>query len=190
VTEVTDFPALPPENRFRGYNVHPVEILSQEHRIIETKLEALEAEIRAAKGGGPFRREFFEEALDFFRHFADGCHHAKEEDLLFPLLRERGMPQNGGPIAVMLAEHDEGRGYLKAVRSHLDAAAQGSREAQEEVMHNASGYVHLLRSHIYKEDNVLFRMAHMMLQPDDVAELTKQFSAVEVPARFQTAVGR
>ena len=170
--------------------MHPTEVLSREHRVIETKLDALEAEIRAAESGGPFRRDFFDEALDFFRHFADGCHHAKEENLLFPLLRERGMPQNGGPIGVMLAEHDEGRAYLKAVRDHLDAAAGGSRAAQEEVFRNSSGYIQLLRNHIYKEDNVLFRMAQMILQPDDVAELTKQFSAVEVPQRFQTLAVR
>jgi len=168
--------------------MHPTEILSQEHRIIEARLDTLEAEINAAAGGAPFDRAFFEEALDFFRHFADGCHHAKEENLLFPLLKERGMPANGGPIAVMLAEHDEGRGYLKAVRENLDAAGQGSQAAREQVYGNASAYIQLLRNHIYKEDHVLFRMAQTILQPDDVAELGKQFAAVEVPARFQAAV--
>jgi len=170
--------------------MHPTEVLSQEHRLIEAKLAALEVEIRAVEAGGEFRREFYEEALDFFRHFADGCHHAKEENLLFPLLRERGMPPNGGPIAVMLAEHDEGRAYLKAVRDQLDAAAAGSHAAREEVWRHLGAYIQLLRHHINKEDNVLFRMAQMLLEPDDVAELTKRFAEVEVPARFQACAGR
>jgi hemerythrin-like domain-containing protein len=42
----------------------------------------------------------------------------------------------------------------------------------------------MLRQHIHKEDNILFRMAKMVLQPDDVAELTREFAAVEVPERF------
>ena len=83
--------------------MHPTDILSQEHRAIESMLDALETQIRQAKSGGPFPRLFCDDALDFFRNFADGCHHAKEENLLFPRMRERGVPQYGGPIGVMLA---------------------------------------------------------------------------------------
>jgi hemerythrin-like domain-containing protein len=170
--------------------MHPTEVLSQEHRSIEKMLYAMEEQIRAARTGQPFPRRFFDEALDFFRNFADGCHHAKEERLLFPKLTERGMPAQGGPIGVMLAEHDQGRAYLKAVRENLDAAGKGSAEACRLVFDNATGYIEMLRQHIYKEDNILFRMAQMVLQPDDVAELTRQFAAVEVPERFQALAAR
>ena len=33
-------------------------------------------------------------AIEFFRTFADGCHHGKEEDCLFPKLQERGIFAN------------------------------------------------------------------------------------------------
>jgi hemerythrin-like domain-containing protein len=165
--------------------MHPTDVLSQEHRVIEKMLDALEEEIRRTEAGQPFPRRFFDEALDFFRNFADGCHHAKEENLLFPRMKERGLPPNGGPVAVMLAEHDQGRAYLKAVRESLDAAEGGSADARRQVFGNALGYVELLRQHIHKEDNILFRMARMVLQPDDVAELSREFAAVEVPERFQ-----
>ena len=164
--------------------MHPTEILSQEHRAIEARLNEVDERIRAAEPGAPFAREFFEDALDFFRNFADGCHHAKEENLLFPLMKERGVPEEGGPIGCMLAEHEEGRSYLRAIRENLAAAAQGSPAAQDEVYANAGAYIELLRRHIYKEDHILFRMARMVLQPDDVAELQKQFANVEVPERF------
>lgn len=170
--------------------MHPTEILSQEHRIIEHMLDALEEQIRAMEAGQPFPRRFFDEALDFFRNFADGCHHAKEENLLFPRMKERGVPERGGPIGVMLAEHDQGRAYLKAVRENLDAAGQGSAEARQRIVANSAGYIGMLRQHIQKEDNILFRMARMVLQPDDVAELGREFAAVEVPERFQDLAAR
>jgi hemerythrin-like domain-containing protein len=170
--------------------MHPTEILSQEHRAIENKMDELERQVRGTAAGEPFPRRFFDEALDFFRNFADGCHHAKEENLLFPRMKERGVPERGGPIGVMLAEHDQGRAYLKAVRENLDAAEQGSGDARERVFANAAGYIALLRQHIQKEDNILFRMARMVLQPDDVAELTREFAAVEVPERFQALAAR
>ena len=165
--------------------MHPTDVLSQEHRVIEGKLDELEREIAALRAGGPFPRQFLEEALDFFRHFADGCHHAKEENLLFPRMKERGVPDNGGPIGCMLAEHDIGRACTGAMRENLDAAADGSPEALRALAENASAYIAMLREHIYKEDHILFRMAQMVLHPDDVAELEREFAAVEVPERFR-----
>jgi hemerythrin-like domain-containing protein len=165
--------------------MHPTEVLSQEHRVIECRLDEMEERIGPPPGGRPFDRAYFDQALDFFRHFADGCHHAKEENLLFPRLRERGMAVQGGPIGCMLAEHDEGRGYLKAVRENLDAAELGSAEALSAVYRNAGAYIGMLRQHIRKEDNVLFRMARTLLEPDDVAELAREFAAVEIPQRFR-----
>lgn len=168
--------------------MHPTDILSQEHRAIESMLDALEAQIRQAQSGGLFPRLFFDEALDFFRNFADGCHHAKEENLLFPRMRERGVPQDGGPIGVMLAEHDQGRGYLKTVREHLDSAEAGDPEACNVVYGNSAAYIEMLRHHIQKEDRILFRMAKMVLEPDDVLELQREFAAVTVPERFRDRV--
>jgi hemerythrin-like domain-containing protein len=165
--------------------MHPTEILSQEHRAIETRLAEMEAAIHGNDPAGAFRRESFESALDFFRNFADGCHHAKEENLLFPLMKERGIPEQGGPIGVMLAEHEEGRAYLRKIRENLPAAAEGSASARDAVYSSATSYIELLRAHIFKEDNILFRLAQRILHPDDIAELRKQFAAIEIPERFQ-----
>ncbi len=169
--------------------MHPADVLSHEHRVIVSKLEELEQHLGRVQAGEPLSRAFFDEALDFFRNFADGCHHAKEENLLFPRMKERGVPERGGPIGVMLAEHDQGRAYLRAVRENLDAADTGSSEALRIVTTNAASYVAMLRQHIQKEDNILFRMARMVLQPDDVAELIREFETVEVPERFAAVLG-
>jgi hemerythrin-like domain-containing protein len=48
-----------------------------------------------------------EESVNFLRHFADECHHFKEEKLLFPLMEEDGIPREGEPIGMMLVEHEE-----------------------------------------------------------------------------------
>jgi hemerythrin-like domain-containing protein len=164
--------------------MHPTDILSQEHRAIERMMDRLESQIANDQANHAFARSFYDEALDFFRNFADGVHHAKEENLLFVRLEERGMSGGGGPIGVMLAEHDQGRAYLRGVREHLEAAEAGSADARRQVFANAAGYIGLLRQHIMKEDNILFRMARMILRPDDVVELTREFAAVEVPERF------
>jgi hemerythrin-like domain-containing protein len=153
---------------------HPVDQLMEEHRVIERVLNALEA--RLAEAHGAFPAEFVEQALDFFRTFADGCHHYKEEQALFPRLKERGVPQEGGPIGCMLHDHDAGRACLGLIRDHLEAAKHGSVEAEAAIREQAAKYIELLRQHILKEDQVLFQMAHRLLTEADTKALEAEFN--------------
>jgi hemerythrin-like domain-containing protein len=152
--------------------IHPVDVLMAEHRTIERVLTGVESRLADS---GPFPYEFLTDALDFFRNFADGCHHAKEEELLFPLLEQRDIPREHGPIGCMLKEHAQGREYLATVRAHLDAARDGSVEDAAAVRAAASGYIGMLRKHIYKEDNILFQMAIRALSLADVEDLLAGF---------------
>lgn len=145
-----------------------------EHRLIEQVLEAMEKRLQKLNGG-PFPAEFFEQALDFFANFADGCHHFKEEDKLFRALERKGVAVEGGPIGVMLHEHNLGRACLAGIRENLKDAAAGSGEAVQKIRQHGSDYIGLLRQHIWKEDNVLFRMAHQALSPEEAALLQRDF---------------
>jgi hemerythrin-like domain-containing protein len=156
----------------------PIEVLVNEHRLIEGVLDAIEARLQASTQG-PFAADFFREALDSLTNFADGCHHYKEEQCLFPMLTARGMPREDGPVGMMLHEHDEGRGYLAAVRQNLEQARAGSPAAAEAVRENAEVYIHLLRQHIFKENNVLFQMARNLLSSADMQKLSEQYEGLE-----------
>jgi hemerythrin-like domain-containing protein len=83
----------------------PTEILSSEHRVIEQVLGCLEKIIEQARQNGRLERQPAEDAIAFFRNFADRCHHGKEEAHLFPALEAQGFPRQGGPTGVMLHEH-------------------------------------------------------------------------------------
>ena len=47
-------------------------------------------------------------------NYVDRCHNQKEEQHLFPLLEQRGIPRQSGPLAVMLAEHEQPSELLSA----------------------------------------------------------------------------
>src|SRR5512136_2545662 len=100
-----------------------------------------------------------EELLEFLRGFVDRCHHGKEEDVLFPELERRGVGREDGPIGVMLAEHEAGRGHVRALSGGLDRLQQGEAAATTTIREHARAYPDLLRSHILKENNILFPMA-------------------------------
>ncbi|MEW6274970.1 MAG: PAS domain-containing protein [Bacillota bacterium] len=148
------------------------QVLDHEHRLIEKMLEILqkEAEKLKNKQGNP---ETVTRALDFFTEFADGCHHQKEEKALFPLLQERGIPKEGGPIGVMLAEHEEGR---KLVARMKEAADQKDWPQLAEA---AAGYSELLKGHIWKEDDVLYPAGKKVLSAGDAGSLVERFEEIE-----------
>jgi hemerythrin-like domain-containing protein len=157
----------------------PTETLKHEHQIILMVLDAAEREAQSIQDTGEVRGERIEKMLDFFRNFADRCHHAKEEKLLFVKMQERGMPVDGGPIGVMLQEHDEGRGRVKAVAEALPQARSGDASALTSVRSSLLAYIQLLRAHIDKEDNVLYPMADRLFSPEDQRALTEAFEKVE-----------
>ena len=87
----------------------PTEELKHEHQIVLLILKAAEREVANINGGGALHVDEVEKMVDFFQNFTDRCHHAKEEKHLFPSLQQHGLPVGSGPVAVMLAEHEEGR---------------------------------------------------------------------------------
>ncbi len=158
------------------------QVLMDEHRLIEQVLDAIDGMLIE----GSFDAGFLTGALDFLRNFADGCHHEKEEQHLFPALELAGVPRVGGPIDCMLQDHDEGRGLLRVVESNLAAAGRGENPARTAVCSALRRYVEMLRRHIEKEDNILFVIAENMLPPDRRSRMLKDFERQESsPAQIE-----
>jgi hemerythrin-like domain-containing protein len=157
----------------------PIEQLVHEHQVILLVLDGVQTEVDYIRSTGKVRGEKIEQMLDFFRTFADKCHHAKEEKLLFQRMSDKGMPTESGPISVMLHEHDLGRAYLSAVEEALPDAEQGDDSAVEVVADSLQGYANLLRNHITKEDDILYPIANRMFTPEELKDLSDDMDRVE-----------
>jgi hemerythrin-like domain-containing protein len=155
------------------------DILMEEHRLIERVLASLEAATHRLQEEKPASAEFFLTTADFISGFADGCHHRKEEGVLFPAMEAAGIPSRGGPIAVMLAEHEEGRRLTRGMRQAAERMKEGEASARAEVARDALGYVALLRQHILKEEGILFPMAERIIQGEERERLAEGFERVE-----------
>ncbi|MCX6026197.1 MAG: hemerythrin domain-containing protein [Chloroflexi bacterium] len=154
-------------------------ILMEEHRVIERVVSSLDRAARRLDAGEPIEAGFFVDAADFIKGFADGCHHKKEESVLFPAMERAGVSRQGGPLAVMLAEHEEGRRLTRAMRAAAEELATGRPEWKTGVVQNALGYVALLRQHIAKENGVLFPMANRVIAPEVQGGLAEAFDRIE-----------
>jgi hemerythrin-like domain-containing protein len=148
----------------------PIDLLREEHRVILGALDALERAAERGAAGGPVADAWWSAVVTWLRAFADRNHHAKEETALFPAMVKAGVPsESGGPIAVMLEEHVEGRRLVAAIES----AAAAARVAA------CRDYVALLRGHIDKENGIVFPLAESVLDGQAMQGLRREFDAVE-----------
>ena len=157
----------------------PTEILKEEHRVIKRMLTILNVACEKLEKDEEVPTEIFRKAIDFIRVFADQCHHGKEEETLFPLVEQRGIPREGGPTGVMRMEHEQGRNFVKALADAVERYEQGDRNAKADIIKNARGYTQLLAQHIPKEDDILYPFADRLLGPSDQKELLEKFEKFE-----------
>ena len=169
------------EGSFRVTNLEdasPTELLRNDHRVIEQVLGELEAASERIRRGEKVPVETITKAVVFSQSFVDACHHGKEEACLFPCLEKKGIPREGGPIGMMLYEHQVGREYVMKIQDalarHVDAEAEGA-----ELSKLCSEYVAHIRQHIFKEENVLFRLGDQVMRTKDMAETSECFERTE-----------
>lgn len=157
----------------------PTELLMDEHRVIEQVIGCVEKMAAIAEATGRLNVEHGRQVVEFIRHFADHCHHAKEEDQLFTLMQERGFSVEQGPIAVMLDEHETGRYHVRGMEEALNAYEGGDKCSALKFSSHARAYAELLTSHIVKEDFILYPMADEAFSEADQQALSLAFDEVE-----------
>lgn len=170
-----------------------LDLLKQEHDVIERVLDLLQQAVARVETGRLIPDGFQPWAVQFFRQFADRCHHGKEEEILFPLLEQRGIARDGGPIGVMLNEHVIGRDCV----GRMERASSCSPPDNATFASAANEYIPLLRQHIFKENNVLFQIARQCLSELDATETMEKFRVVaeenggqEIHGQYEAEVGQ
>jgi len=148
-------------------------VLSEEHQNILKVIDGVLSECNEFEKGKDFDKEYFAEVIGFIKNYADGYHHAKEEDILFKAMLENIGNLHCNPIPVMLHEHNEGRQYIKNLEEGI------ANSDKEQILTNARGYCLLLQDHIYKEDNVLYPMAEEALSEEQKEEVQAKYKQVK-----------
>jgi hemerythrin-like domain-containing protein len=156
----------------------PTRQLAEEHEYVMLVVGAMQAEAEYIERTGSVHIERVAQMVDFTRNFTDGDHHAKEEDLLFPLLEERSAAA-GGTISVLLSEHEAARDCIRAIDKALPDIAGADEEraaaARGAVAENLRLYAFLLPLHIGKEDTVLFELTDELLSVQEQEMLATEF---------------
>lgn len=157
----------------------PTDELKAEHEGILLMLKIMENICKTMKSPETVPVEHLDSIMEFLRVFADQCHHGKEESILFPVLEAAGIPNQSGPLGVMLSEHDHGRGLIKEMDESLKGIKGGSSASVASFTEAVRRYTELLTQHIQKENEVLFPMANQVMSQSQQEELEEQFEKFE-----------
>jgi len=152
--------------RCRSHNY--IEELKSDHQNILKHLEDLEKTINQSI----IDHAIIEEFLHFTETFAEP-HHQKEEQILFPALEKKGIPNEGGPIGMMLSEHAAKRDYLAKMKEAL------KENNEDKLKKNTQAMISLLRDHIYKEDNILYPCAQDIFSEQELMDIASQFEKLK-----------
>jgi len=160
-------------------DMKPTMELFDEHNAVLVALRILEKVAAAIMARNDRASADLESLIDYFKGFVDRCHHGKEEDVLFPELMRRGVKREGGPIGVLLEEHEVGRGHVRAMEEALRWLGRDGVDAASVIGEHAHAYGAMLRDHIVKEDTVLFPIADLVVPEAVAVRMAGQFEEIE-----------
>jgi DUF438 domain-containing protein len=152
------------------------ELLMNDHQTTEKVVEAVE---RALAGPGNPPPGLLRDAAQYFKEYVDGCHNRKEEEHLFPLVEQRGIPRHGGPLAVMLMEHEQNRQILPVLVDLVDEYIAGDATVLDKLRETFAAYASLMKNHFWKENDILYPMARRVMSDADGEAVVSGIEAVE-----------
>ncbi len=156
--------------------MEPLEILRNEHGLIRQYLDNLQLAVAKLEDDVHPPKEFFEQAVEFARTFADSFHHLKEEHIMFVRLAQRKEGALDGEIEALRHQHEGARNYIATIAESIDGYAEGKPIPTSRLLESTAAYVALLRNHIHKEDHVFFPLVGELLTEEEHAALKVEFA--------------
>lgn len=160
----------------------PTHLLRHEHRVIEQALRALDGICLRLKVGNEIPAEALAQALDFIQNFADRFHHRREEEYLFPALKQFGF-EEGGALHFLREEHSLERELLAELEFAVEEYRCGDSEAIRHFIEVSGRFCRHLIGHMQKEDTLLFRMAEDLLDEQAKNELMRNLGQGRADSR-------
>lgn len=153
------------------------QILVQEHEWLERAMAVIEIEIKRIPENKASTKRVAR-ALDFLYEIGDKIHNQKEEQFLFPLMAQKGIPIEGGPIAVMLYEHEKEREILTDLMTIIKNPHWQLQQG-ENFLQKIQDYLQVRKEHIWKENDVLYPMANRVFSDHDHESIKKQIQSLD-----------
>lgn len=162
--------------------MNAIDIMMEEHKNILRMLEVVRKVCIKVVNNEQVDYSNFYKIIDFVRNYADKHHHSKEEIVLFEKLKAGDNRIGKVSVEGMLVEHDLGRLFMMNLEEALKKYETGDKDSRVDIIANAIGYSDLLKRHIFKEDNALYKYANNNLSKEDLDEIDEKCREIEEKA--------
>jgi DUF438 domain-containing protein len=157
--------------RWDDFLVAEHEMIERAMAVLKSNLERIDETVKA-----PLQMQ---RAIDFLLEFGDKMHNTKEERFLFPLMGQKGLPVEGGPIGVMLMEHDAERKLLGRMIAELPNLVEATIAGRQKFAAEGFEYLKIRAEHIWKENDVLYAMGRKVISEEENATLLNEFKTLD-----------
>lgn len=170
----------------------PVEILIDEHRLIERFVKLIKKETEKIVETQEVEPNFIVVAVDFFRTYADKYHHGKEEGILFKGLSQKKLSETDYKMMhELIMEHAYARKTVGQLEVSKENYLTDKTNALKDVLQLLKALAELYPAHIEKEDKHFFYPSmEYFTQPEQENILNKfiQFDRDFTNRKYQQAV--
>jgi hemerythrin-like domain-containing protein len=153
-----------------------IDIIHDEHRALASILQALRFLLNEIKAG---RREpdfkLLAMMVDYITRAPDAIHHPKEDDVLFPRLRERS-PEARALIDKLQEDHRVGyKKTVELIQALIHYQSVGA-PAFDRLFAEAQTYLDFNWQHLNDEEGTLLPLARRDLSAEDWTEIDAEFA--------------
>ena len=146
------------------------EILTNDHKTMLRVADVLCSMSEGPEDKGEFSPEAVERILRILRLFGDGYVQAKEEGALFPVFSNLcNFPQYAA-VRNMVFEHERDRSLIEGMEDAF------RRSSAYQFAEYSSRLAVFLRTHVYKEEYLLFDTINRSMTADDDARVVREFA--------------
>lgn len=156
-----------------------IQELKHDHLVIQEVVAGMSAVADLLDSGKQVDPSILGDLVQFLAVFADHCHHAKEEQHLFPLLVNRADATTKRALQLLAQEHRSAAQLVRELAKASAAYMENPLVMRYRVVALLRRLVELYPAHIWKEDYVLFPMAQQNLSEAEQEDMAHKFEDVE-----------
>ena len=153
---------------------NPIDTMLEEHNIITRTERIIEKLDHVWESDADKYQDLVGKLIIFFRDFADGFHHQKEEQVLFPAIKNHPDFILDELLDEFEQHHEDFREYSVEIQTSL------AEEDYTETQKVLSTYIEELMGHISAENDELFIMAENLLDHDSLEEIYFKFKDIDL----------
>lgn len=156
-----------------------IQELKHDHHVIQEVVAGMNAVADLLDSGKQVDPSILNDLVQFLAVFADHCHHAKEEQYLFPLLDTRADATTKRELQLLEQEHRSATHLVRELAKASAAYIENPLVMRSRVVALLRRLVELYPAHIWKEDYLLFPMAQQTLSAVEREDMADRFEDVE-----------